>query len=66
MVLDQEGAFVFNHTLERQTCAPGSRRELVRSANLNDLIFGYLCESPDGKNSSLGFYRFEVKNEQDT
>lgn len=58
IVLDQEGSFVFNFTLEKQSCEPGSRREFIRSNNFNDMVFGYLCQSQDTKNTTLGFYRF--------
>jgi len=65
-VYDQEGNYVFSYELQSQACAPGSRRQLIRSNNPNDLIFAYLCQSEDLKNTTLGQYRFEVEDDKET
>lgn len=30
------------------------------------MAFGYLCQGPSGRNSTLGLYRFEVKDDKET
>lgn len=62
-VLDQDGNFVFEHTITKQVCKPGSKRSFIRSYNYNDMAFGYLCQGPAG--SSLGLYKFEVQVEEE-
>ena len=59
-MLDQDGGLVFEHSIEKQVCKPGSKRSFIRSPNQNDMAFGYLCQSPEG--TSLGLYRFEVRD----
>ena len=38
---------------------------MIRSVNMNDPLFAYLCESQDNKNVTLGFYRFEAADAKD-
>ena len=59
-VYTNDGYRLFEHKLVQQSCPEGSEREFIRSSNANDLFFGYLCQSNDGKNSTLGLYRFEA------
>ena len=59
-VYTNDGFKLFDHKLVQQSCPEGSEREFVRSTNANDLFFAYLCQSSDGKNATLGFYRFEA------
>lgn len=35
---------------------------MIKSVHPSDAVFGYLCEDPDGKNTTLGFYRFEARD----
>ena len=45
-------------------CEPGSKRELIKSTLPNDLAFGYLCQNSNS--TTLGLYRFEVKDDAET
>ena len=60
-MLDQDGNTVFEHTIEKQACKPGSKRSFIRSPNQNDMAFGFSCQGPSG--TSLGLYRFEVRDD---
>ena len=64
-ILDQDGKKLFDYTLEKQMCEPGSRREFIRSPNQNDMAFGYLCQGEGGRNTTLGLYRFTLEDEKD-
>ena len=63
-ILDQDGKQLFDYTLESQMCEPGSKRELIKSTLPNDLAFGYLCQNSNS--TTLGLYRFEVKDDAET
>ena len=65
-ILDQDGSFLLNHTLASQNCADSSKRTLIRTNNLNDMLFGYLCQSKDLKKATLGLYQFNTADDSET
>ena len=51
--------------MTKQVCKAGSKRSFIRSPNQNDMAFGYLCQGPADASSTLGLYRFEVKDNKE-